>query len=72
MSTQRACEIQAVLEGVPLPARRSMMIEYARAADPSIVTELEALPDREFDRLDLVGELLTQPHVSRPTRPASG
>jgi hypothetical protein len=67
VNTQRASEIQAVLEGVPLPANRSRLLEYARAHDPSIVPELEALPDEDFDRLDDVASLLTLP----PSAPAS-
>jgi hypothetical protein len=47
------------LEGVPLPATRSELIEYARQADPSIAGDLAGLPDLEFGDLDTVGELLT-------------
>lgn len=77
MNTQRASEIQAVLEGVPLPADRSRLVEYARAQDPSIAADLEGLPDVEFDRLDAVGELLTmRPSAPKPEqrlpRPESG
>lgn len=66
MNAQRASLIQAVLEGVPLPAQTSQLIAYARANDPSIVADLQGLPDREFDRLDAVGELL----MLVPTAPA--
>lgn len=77
MNTQRACEIQAVLEGVPLPAKRSQLLDYARAHDASVVAELEGLPDMEFDRLDAVADLLTmRPSAPkpepRPPRPESG
>ena len=77
MNTQRACEIQAVLEGVPLPATRSRLLEYARAQAPSIVADLEGLPEIEFDRLDAVADLLTmRPAPARPEhrlpRPESG
>lgn len=77
MNTQRACEIQAVLEGVPLPATRSQLLEYARAQDGSVVAELEGLPDAQFDRLDAVAELLTmRPSAPKPEqglpRPESG
>ncbi|HEU5362526.1 MAG TPA: DUF2795 domain-containing protein [Gaiellaceae bacterium] len=65
MNTQRTAEIQAVLEGVPLPATRSDLIGYARDHDHSVAGELEGLPDQEFDRLDAVGELL----MLAPTRP---
>jgi uncharacterized protein DUF2795 len=72
VNSQRAAEIQAVLEGIPLPAKRSELVEYARAQDDGIARELESLPDDEFDRLDAVGELLTlvpaapQPGVRLP------
>ena len=59
MDTQRAAEIQAVLEGIPLPAGKRELVEYARGQDAGIAHELEGLPDEEFDRLDAVGELLT-------------
>jgi hypothetical protein len=59
VDTQRATEIQAVLEGIPLPATRSQLVEYARTQDGGIARELEGLPDEEFDRLDAVGERLT-------------
>lgn len=59
MNAQRAAEIQAVLEGIPLPAKREDVIAYGRHYDPSLAAELEGLPDQEFGRLDEVGELLT-------------
>lgn len=48
-----------MLEGVPLPAKKAELVEYARAQDAAMARELEGLPDEEFDRLDAVGELLT-------------
>jgi hypothetical protein len=67
VNAQRASFVQVVLEGVPLPATRTQLLEYARAQDGSVATDLEGLPDREFDRLDEVGELLTmQPSAPRP------
>ena len=68
MNGQRAAEIQAVLEGVPLPAKRKELIAYGRHYDPSIVSDLEGLPDQEFGRLDEVGELL----MLVPSAPATG
>ena len=68
MNTQRAAEIQAVLEGIPLPAKKAELVEYARAQDDRVARDLEGLPDEEFDRLDAVGELLTL----APTRPKQG
>ena len=78
MNTQLATEIQAVLEGVPLPATRSQLVDYARGEDASIVPHLERLPDEQFDRLDAVGERLTAqpsapaPPEHGPPRPESG
>jgi Protein of unknown function (DUF2795) len=68
MDTQRAAEIQAVLEGIPLPATRSQLIAYARAQSPTLAEDLDGLPDEEFRRLDDVGEVL----MLVPTAPAPG
>jgi hypothetical protein len=68
MNGQRAAEIQAVLEGVPLPAKREELIAYGRHYDPSIVSDLEGLPEQEFGRLDEVRELL----MPVPSAPAPG
>ncbi len=46
MGTQEAPELQAVLEGVPLPADRKMLLEYARREDERAARRLEALPER--------------------------
>jgi hypothetical protein len=59
VDTQRAALIQAVLEGVPLPAGKEELVAYAREQDPSVVGDLAGLPDQEYGRLDEVGELLT-------------
>ena len=62
MDHQRSAEIQALLEGVPLPASRGMLVSYAYAQDPAVAHELERqLPEREYDRLDAVGDALVQP-----------
>lgn len=73
MSAQRAAELQVVLEGVDLPAKKRELIEYARAQDESAAAELQRLPDREYSSLDEVGEALapvqpqwTQPEVHKP------
>ena len=62
MNAQRASFVQAVLEGVPLPASRKQLLEYAHAQDPSIVDDLRGLPDEEFDRLDA----LPRPESGKP------
>jgi hypothetical protein len=59
MNAQRVNEIQALLEGVPLPASRAMLVAYASAEDSEAARLLEQrLPDEEFDRIDKVGQLL--------------
>jgi hypothetical protein len=59
VNAQRAAEIQVVLEGVALPATKAQLLAYARANDASVVPDLQTLPDRDFRRLDDVGEFLT-------------
>lgn len=77
MNAQRAAEIQSVLEGVPLPATRSVLLAYAREQVPDVTRDLEGLPDEEFRSLDEVGRLLTlvptapKPAIGVP-RPESG
>jgi len=58
VNSQRAAEIQVVLEGVRLPATRGELIAYARRWDPVAASELEVIPDRAYDRIDEVGEAL--------------
>jgi hypothetical protein len=58
MNFQRVAEIQVVLEGVPLPATRAELIEYAKREDGDAALVLREIPDREYDRLDAVGEAL--------------
>lgn len=77
MDAQQTAELQVLLEGVPLPASRDMLLSYARAQDESAVALLEALPDREYARLDEVGEQLSQPATppsppDKLPRPESG
>jgi Protein of unknown function (DUF2795) len=68
MRTQRAAELQTVLEGVPLPADKRELLDYARSQDESAAADLERLPDREYSSLDEVGEALApvQPDRSQP------
>lgn len=58
VSTQRAAEIQVLLEGVALPATKAELVEYARAQDADAARKLESLPDKEYRSLDEVGEAL--------------
>jgi hypothetical protein len=67
VSAQQAAEIQALLEGVALPAHKRDLVRYARreqAADAA--AQLEKIPDREYKSLDEVGEALF------PVQPPSG
>ena len=68
MDTQRAAELEALLEGVPLPARKSELVAYARSQDDRLAEELTSLPDRDYRSLDEVGEALApvQPPRSEP------
>jgi Protein of unknown function (DUF2795) len=53
-------ELQVLLEGVSLPASKGELIRYAREQDGAgrALSLLERLPDREYRRLDDVGEAL--------------
>ena len=68
MSLARAAELQVVLEGVPLPASKQELVEYAQRYDGQAAQRLQSLPDREYRSLDEVGEALTpvQPPRARP------
>jgi hypothetical protein len=77
MSFQEAVLVQVVLEGVPLPAERAELIDYASRQQDSdrVLSLLLELPDREYGTLDEVGEALApvqpspehdQPHAPRP------
>jgi Protein of unknown function (DUF2795) len=62
--------LQALLEGVDLPASRDELIRYARLHDSEgLATLLERLPEREYDRIDEVAETLApvQPQRTRQT-----
>ena len=76
-SFQRAAMLQALLEGLPLPASRDELIDYAEQQEGghAFRAELEGLPDREYGALDEVGEALApvqpswdaaQPHAPEP------
>ena len=85
MSFQEAALVQVVLEGVPLPAERAELIDYASRQEDSdrVLSLLLELPDREYGTLDEVGEALApvqpssepdQPHEPSPRaafRPAA-
>lgn len=70
VNAQRANEIQVLLEGVPLPASRAALVRYARGEDrDAAALLLQLLPDREYDRLDEVGEALMD--GAKPPSPSS-
>jgi Protein of unknown function (DUF2795) len=60
MAFALAAEAQVVLEGIPLPAQKQELVEYAQrqGADQRILGALRGLPDREYRYLDEVGERL--------------
>jgi hypothetical protein len=59
MSTREVAELQVLIEGVPLPASKHELLDYARRQDGGGLTSLlERLPDREYESLDEVGEEL--------------
>jgi hypothetical protein len=58
MDTQRAAEIQVVLEGITLPATRDELISYARRYDSAAAEQLARLPKRSYDSIDSAAEEL--------------
>ena len=68
MSTRDVAELQVLLEGVPLPASKQELMDYARAEDGGRFAALLAqLPDREFASVDDVGEALLPVQPARPS-----
>jgi len=63
---QRAAEIQVVLEGIVLPASRDELVDYAALHDRAAARELERIPDRDYERIDDVGEALAQVQPPQP------
>jgi Protein of unknown function (DUF2795) len=66
VNSQRAAELQTVLEGIALPATRRQLIDYAAREDASFSSELERLPDREYSRIDEIAEELVAVQPARP------
>jgi hypothetical protein len=64
----RAARLQTMLEGVPLPAARGELVEYAAAqrADAAELRALLELPDRLYDSIDEAAEELVR--VQPPRR----
>jgi hypothetical protein len=67
MNAQRSAELQVLLEGVPLPATRDVLLSYARAQDARTAMLLEPLPEGEYERIDAVADALSDP--PRPPSP---
>src|SRR5690349_14131175 len=67
MSHAIAAELQVLLEGVPLPARKPQLLAYAREhdADERMLNVLRGLPEREYAYLDEVGETVARVQPER-------
>jgi uncharacterized protein DUF2795 len=68
VTNREVAELQVLLEGVPLPAEKQELIEYAHGQDDhGVAGLLERLADREYGSLDEVGEELIQVQPERPS-----
>ena len=65
MTSQRAAEIQVILEGVRLPATREELVAYARRWDADAGTQLAQVPKRSYESIDEVGEELLRTGQAR-------
>ena len=74
MDTRAAAELRTVLVGVPLPAEKARLLEYAvrRHAEPQLLNALRALPDREYESLDEVAEQLVSGAPTNAIEPEWG
>jgi hypothetical protein len=70
VGTQRAAELQVLLEGIPLPADKQELLDYARRHDETAARRLEWLPDKEYRSLDDVGEALAHVQPDGPNAQA--
>jgi Protein of unknown function (DUF2795) len=67
VSIREVAQLQVLLQGVPLPAEKRELIEYARGQDhEGLAGLLERLPDREYKSIDEVGEELAPVQPERP------
>ena len=66
MTTQRTAELQTMLEGIDLPARKRDLLAYAEEHDASFAGELSGLPDREYRSIDEVGDALASVQPATP------
>ena len=60
MDSRAAAELKAVLVGVALPAEKAQLLEYAvqQRAEPPLLDLLRGVPDRTYQSLDEVAEVL--------------
>jgi hypothetical protein len=63
MEWSAASAVKTLLVGVPLPAEKARLLEYAvqQRAEPQLIAALRTLPDREYESLDEVAEALVKP-----------
>ena len=66
MKLAESAQVQVLLEGVPLPAKKKELVDYARTQDARVAETLQSLPDREYRSLDEVGEQLVSVQPSWP------
>lgn len=66
MDARAAAELKTLLVGVPLPAEKAELLEYAvrQRAEPSLLAPLRRVADRQYASLDEVVEELL--HVQPP------
>jgi hypothetical protein len=62
VDASRAAELQALLEGVPLPAEKARLLAYAvqQHAEPVFIDALRTLPERQYASIDDVAEELVR------------
>jgi hypothetical protein len=76
MQLRAAVELKTLLVGVPLPAEKPGLLEYAvkKRAEPQSLDALQSLPDRRYDSLDEVLEDLVHTYTPsrRPARESRG
>ena len=68
MDTAATAQLKTLLVGVPLPAQKSDLLEYAvqQHAEPSLLAALQSLSDeREYESLDAVAEDLLHVQPAR-------
>ena len=60
MEHAAAAGLKTTLQGVPLPAGKADLLEYAvrQRAEPVLLDALQSLPERQFESLDEVAEEL--------------